>query len=220
MRRLFSILLLLSIAIVSPLLLHAQGVKVLPVDESWKDTSLVSFQKNLLKAAKDQDTVFVYSVVDTMIKNGFGDDPGIEIFKRHWRSPKPDFRKELITAIKLGGVFYRDNKQFFVPYLMMRFPQDYDAFEYSVVIGDHVNVRQEPNLSSNIITELSYDIVKVKNHTSRFDALSGLKWIEIELPQNKVGYICKDYVRSPIDYRFSFEKKGSRWLLTGWFAGD
>jgi hypothetical protein len=36
----------------------------------------------------------------------------------------------------------------------------------------------------------------------------------------KKGFVKAEFVRSPIDYRAIFEKKGRNWKLTAFVAGD
>ena len=38
--------------------------------------------------------------------------------------------------------------------------------------------------------------------------------------ENKYGFVCEDFIRSPIDYRFAFKKRENKWLIAGWWAGD
>ena len=53
-------------------------------------------------------------------------------------------------------------------------------FNSIVVIEENVNIRIEPRYSSEVITQLSYDIVKVLDHVKIPEAESDINWVKIE----------------------------------------
>jgi hypothetical protein len=196
----------------------AQNKKVLPVDDAVRDSTLLAFRHRLLSAAENQDTLFVYSIVDPDVFNGFGGDSGIETFKNYWR--QYGLRENLIKALKLGGTLTEEGRRFSIPYIWDQFPKEVDPFENAVIIGSNVNVRTLPALKSNRIMQLSYDIVRVSDWSLTHDADSGLDWINIDLDDGRTGYVCDQYIRSPIAHRFFFEKREGKWILVTWAAGD
>jgi hypothetical protein len=214
--RISCLLCILLSAAVNPCI--TQNKKVLPVDDAVRDSTLLAFRDRLLSAAENQDTTFVYSIVDTNVFNGFGGDSGIEIFKIYWR--QHGLRKNLIKALKLGGTLTEADKRFSVPYIWDQFPEEVDPFQTAVIIGSNVNVRTLPKLNSDRIAQLSYDIVRVSSWSATHDAGSGLDWIKIDLGDGRTGYICDKYIRSPIAHRFFFEKREGKWILVTWAAGD
>jgi len=197
---------------------YAQLIQVLPVDDALKDNSLSTFRDKLLIAAIEQDTTFVYSVVDSNVFNGFGGDRGIDCFKAYWR--KWGLRIGIINALKLGGTLSDDRRVFSVPYIWEQFPEEYDSFANAVIIGSNVSVRKKPKLNSDKIIQVSYNIVKINDWSKLYDSDSGLNWIKVELDSGGTGYICDKYIRSHIDHRIFFEKRGNKWFLTSWAAGD
>lgn len=203
----------------------AQERFVMPVDEAKKDASFFSFREKLITAVKNRDTKFVLSVVDKNIKNGFGGDDGIENFKKGWKinSPNSTLWKELLTVLTSGGTFdNRRRNSFSAPYLFTKFPADLDAFDYQAIFGNNVNLRAKPDANSQIVSTLSYNIVKtdyensVKSSKNKDEYL----WLKVETLGGKKGFVKPEFVRSSIDFRAGFEKKNGKWIMIFFLAGD
>jgi hypothetical protein len=116
--------------------------------------------------------------------------------------------------LSLGGSFTAAN-QFTAPYVSSRWPHDVHAYDYVAIIGTSVRVRALPDPTAELVASLAYDIVAQVDST-----LANDDWTAIRLSSGKLGYVAKRYVRSPIDYRASFEKSDGRWQMTIFLAGD
>jgi hypothetical protein len=209
--------LLLSTHYTSP----AKEAKLYPVDEASRVPSFFVFRARLLEALQQRDTSYVISAVSPNIKNSFGGSDGIAEFKQGWKLERPDskFWKTMTGVLALGGSFNGDDS-FAAPYTFSKFPEDFDAFEYGVIVGENVRVRKEPKLDSQVIATLSFDIVKVTDWMPKLSSGSKQEWISVSLANDVKGYIAKEYIRSPIDYRAIFEKKDGKWQLTAFVSGD
>ena len=198
---------------------YCQLGKFYPVDETYKDTSLILFRSDLLDAAISNDTSFIFRHLDTKIFNGFGGDGGIqEFFEVYWPDTSEDgLRPALIRALKLGGTLH--GNVYRIPYATEH-SQVQCSLECGIVIAPNINVREEPNPLSNSLTQLSYDVVNVVDWTPEESVLDHSKWINIKLLGGKSGWIPEIYLYSPIGYRFTFEKIDGRWIWTRWAAGD
>ncbi len=203
--------------------ISAQERYVLPVDEGKNDASFLSFRQKLLEAVKKRDVKFVIGILDRNIKNSFGGDGGIEEFKEMWKinSPKSEFWAEMLTVITNGGVFF-DKNTFTAPYSFDSFPKDLDAFENQVIFGSKVNLRSKPKNSSKLISQLSYNVVKIDYEKSVKDKTNEEKylWLKVETLGGKKGFINAKYVRSPIEYRAIFEKNNGQWKIGAFISGD
>ncbi|HSK73954.1 MAG TPA: SH3 domain-containing protein, partial [Pyrinomonadaceae bacterium] len=132
---------------------------------------------------------------------------------------------ELLTVLTNGGAFYKeaDSKGIFcAPYSFMVFPESLDAFEHQVIFGSNVNLREKPNTLAKVVAQLSYNVVKVdyENSIQNKTKENEYTWLKIETLGGKKGYVSADFVRSPIDYRACFERKGGQWKMTTFVAGD
>ncbi len=199
---------------------------VVPIDEGKKDASFNTFRAKLITALKKKDKKYLISILDPNIKVSFGGDDGITDFKNFWEIDKADSKlwNELLLALNNGGKFINEGntKTFCAPYSFWGFPDDLDSFEYNVIFGNNVRLRSKPDLSSDIITNLSYNIVKVDYENSVRDSKNNevFAWAKIETLGGLKGFVSAEYVRSPIDYRACFEKTNGKWKMTAFVAGD
>lgn len=200
--------------------------KALPVDEGKTDASFSAFREKTLQAAKRRDVKYILSIVDANIRNTFGDSNGIAEFKKMWKinSPKSEFWDEFITVLSNGGTFLKeaDAKTFAAPYTFTSFPDDLDVFEYHAIFGNNVNLRSKPEMKAPVVASLSYNIVRVDFENSVKDETRENKylWLKVKTLGGNTGFVNAKYVRSPIDYRAVFEKRGGRWKMITFVAGD
>jgi len=200
----------------------AQVAKLYPIDEAAQDSSLMLFRLRLIEALVERDTAFVYAHLAPEVKVSFGDTDGIESFKAIWQpgAPESPFWSTMAGIIGAGGIYEADlgysdaEATFIAPYYFSAFPDEYDAFEYGVVVGERVNVRSAPSTEGEVLTRLSYAIVRLPG-TGSSDG-----WVPIELADGTEGFMASRYVKSPLDYRAGFEKIDGRWRMFFFVAGD
>lgn len=196
---------------------------VRPVDEGKQDKSFSAFRAKLIEAVKKRDKKYLLSVLDPNIKASFGGDDGIEDFKKMWKfdSPKSKLWDELRVVLSNGGGFH-DKDTFAAPYSFKSFPNDLDAFEHQVIFGNNVNLRANPDSSAKVISQLSYNIVKVdyKNSVSDGKPEPTYSWLKVETLGGKKGFVSAEFVRSSIDYRAIFVKEKGKWKMSAFVAGD
>jgi len=73
--------------------------KILPIDESESDPTLVSFINNLKKAVSNKDTSRLFQSLDRAIVVSHGGGIyGVKEFSKNWRLDKPD-NSELWTVL-------------------------------------------------------------------------------------------------------------------------
>jgi hypothetical protein len=201
---------------------------VLPVDEGGKDASFKEFRDKLINAVQKRDRKFIISVLDPKIMNNYGGGVVIKDFQQIWKinSPESELWDELLAILTNGGKFEKaarlQNKQFCAPYTFSTFPNDLDAFDYSMIFGNNVNLRDRPDLKSDTVAALSYNIVKVDYEKSirskaRDDKFT---WLRVETLGGKKGFVSAKYVRSAFDYRACLEKIKGIWKMTALIAGD
>ena len=204
--------------------LSAQERFVMPVDEAKSDASFFAFRTKLIEAAGKRDAKYVLSILDRKITNDFSGDDGIEEFRDVWKisSSDSEFWRELLPVITGGGKFAKEEnrKTFYAPYTFAAFPDDLDAFTYSVIFGDTVNVRSRADATSTVVGSLSYNIVEIQKTILEEENVGKASWYQIKTLGGKTGFVKAEFVRSPTDYRAAFEKKGGKWKMTAFVAGD
>lgn len=197
-----------------------------PFDEASQDQSFKRFRDNLIQIVKNKNTAQLLAATDRNIKISFGTENGIEDFKKWWNINRADSKiwDELLKVLEKGGKFLGtgQDRNFCAPYLFTAFPDGVDEFENQAIFGSNVNLRSKPHLTSDVITQLSYNIVKVdyENSVTTTTDANQLVWAKITTLGGKTGYVSADYVRSPIDYRACFEKQRGVWKMTAFIAGD
>ncbi len=222
------------LALFSPVICYrvaAQEVKLFPVDEASRDVSFKRFRDRLLSAVRRRDRKYLLSVLHPRIMNSFGGNQGVKGFVEQWKlnSPNSQIWTELLTILSMGGSFEERGQKFYAPYVSSRWetvrgrlPRSLDdAFCCGAVIEIKVGMHSRPDPSAPVLAVLSYDIVEV-DHGASIDAATGeeLPWVKIKTLKNQDGYIRKEQLRSPTDYRASFRKVRGRWLMEALVAGD
>jgi len=192
--------------------------KFYPKDESNKDASFLKFQGQLEKAIEKKDHVFILSIVDPNIKISFGDNGGIEGFKKEWQPEQPNSKlwKVLKKITALG--YAKERGTFTAPYHFDRFPDKYNPFQFAAITGKSVNLRVQPSLKSQVVEVLSFDIVEVTD--GRAIKAEGVTWLKIKSPNGEEGFVSDKFIQSPIGYRAGFEKMQDKWRMIFFIVGD
>jgi len=196
-----------------------EEVQLLPVDESVENIHFSEFIASFKAAIENHDLEFVLEHVDKEgIQSRWGGGAGIDDFLWHWNLKdnvdESLFWNEMRNAINLGCVSVNEEKTtYYAPYIFETFPDKFDAFEFYVCIGESVNVYDQPDKNSVVTRQLNYTIVK---HTGRTEG----QWLNVSLPDGERGFIHRDNLRSPIDYRVKFNLVGDLWIIDYFIAGD
>ena len=205
----------------------AQERYVKPVDEASQNASFSSFRTKLIAAAERHDSKYILSILDPKIELSFGGDSGIADFKRVWKinSTNSPFWREFLAVIKNGGTFNGDGAkrldQFSAPYLFTSWPEDVDSFEYHAIFGNNVNLRREPHPEAEVVATLSYNVIKIESETVPKNGKPEYPgWLHITTLGGLKGYVKREFVRGPIDYRAIFERKRGVWKMVAFIAGD
>ncbi len=204
----------------------AQIASLPPVDEAGRDSSLLRFRGDLLRALQQRDTAFIVSIVAPNVGNGFGGDAGLKDFRYFWFGGGVRNRKmeQLREALQLGGALV-DDSTYAVPYYAYghRFPSSLNAHGHAVVLGEGVSVRQSPGSQRPVVAILSYGVVSLPTgwtgHADQ-DGPSDVVWLQVGLGNGKVGYVAERYLRSPLGLRVTFKRRNGHWVLTSWAEGD
>lgn len=209
-----------------------------PINTSGQYQDFQEFIKEFQVKLRAKDVKFLTAHTAKDIKWSFGGENGKNGFLTHWQileqPQNSSLWHELATVIHLGCTSSpgQDGKgpSHVCPYVYSEFPDNFDAYENLVITAKNVNIREKPLQTSTIRATVSYEIVKEKSPDDSCKRQNSVKtercqnscdWSLIELYSSKIqGYVCKRYLRSPIDYRAIFERINDRWLLTVFVSGD
>jgi hypothetical protein len=214
--------LLLALLVCAPPAQSAEpSRKLLPVDEAVKNPSFFLFRAKLQEAIAKKDAAHVLSIIAPDIQAGFDGDNGSDAFKKKWNLDKPDETSELwpllARTLAMGGKFDKDGS-FQAPYTSAAWPEEFDSFEYTAVVGENVRVREKADAQSAVVATLSFEVVAL----AQSDAPQEEKqpWVKVKLSNGREGYIREEYVSMAIGFRAYFEKKNGSWVMTAFLAGD
>lgn len=192
----------------------AQAASAPPVDEAAKDPALKAVRDALLAAVRNRDMAAAGKFVSPRIQLSFGGDAGrtrlSEMLKKD-----PMLWWELELALANGGRFTRNPGYFEAPYWANADIGKLDSYAALIVIRPNVWLRSGPSRAAKAIAPLKFDILE----TVKGDD-TGKAWRKVRTSTGIVGYIHKDDVRGPTDYRVMFAKSGGKWVVTSFLAGD
>jgi len=226
--RIWAAMLLITAATV-PELAFAQSFR--PFDEGPRDRSFAAFRRKLIRIVDARDLAALRRHFHPDIRVSFGGQNGRAEAVKAMQGDKTRWRT-LARILRQGGRFMRTKWQcrtgegakpcvlpgFVAPYSYYATPpKGRDAYETMVITGTGVNVRAAPRRTAKVVARLSYRIVTVPKKPSR---KRSEKWVEIELPHGRRGFVSRRYAVSPIDYRVGFVKEAGRWQMTFFLAGD
>jgi hypothetical protein len=210
-----------SVTLTTPALppdsLAQPGTSFRPLDEAPRVPGFLEFRQRLVGIVARRDSAALMAIVDPAIKFSFGDAHGSGGFRRAWFGPatQGDVWTELGAVLAQGGTFASDS-QFIAPITFAAWPQDLDPFEHLAVIDSGAVVRAAPAADAAALGTLGWQIVRMHGG---YDAREN-GWIAIDRGAAPPGYVAAGALRSPVGYRVFFERRGGRWRMTLFVAGD
>ncbi|MEK7877962.1 MAG: hypothetical protein AAB325_17445 [Pseudomonadota bacterium] len=202
----------------------AQEVKLLPVDEGMHDRSWTTFKARLLEALAKRDQKFVMGIVDARIRNTLGQDGSTE-FRKLWQPHAADSPLwiELPKLLFLGGVFVKRDQgasEFCAPYVRFKWPDNAPANATGAIIVADALMKAKPSAAAQTLQTLSHDLVKVLNwEVADDDKENKQLWVRIQTGAG-AGYVPEEQIRSPLEHRACFAKRGAGWRMTGLEVGE
>jgi len=202
----------------------AQEVKLLPVDEGAHDPSWASFKARLLEALAKRDQKFVLGIVDARVRNTLGPDGSTE-FRKLWQPHAADspLWVELPKLLFLGGVFIKRDQgatEFCAPYVRFKWPDNAPADASGAIIVADALMKAKPSAAAETLQTLSHDLVKVLNwEVADEDKENKQVWVRIQTGAG-AGFVPEEQIRSPLEHRACFAKKGASWRMTGLEVGE
>lgn len=216
-----ALVLLATSALVAPLSPARAKTGAAPADQAKRDPALVRVRAAMLAAAKARDFARLAPHVDPRIQLDFGGGAGIAEFRKRM-GKGAELWDELIWVLEHGGRFEKDGT-FMAPYTFTADTGKLDPFEAGIVIGTAV-ARAEPQPSGRVIARLTNTVVKVvdwrRSEKTPAPFYRRTDWVGIDLGGKGRAWIEAKHVRSAVDYRAGFAKKGGAWKMTVFIAGD
>lgn len=202
-------------------LVDSGAPKLRPRDEASE--SFRAFRARALGAFARRDTAFLHAMLAPEIRVSFGPDQGIDEFKRMWKTDaaNSDVWTALMRVLTMGGEQPSDS-QFVAPYVYAFWPDSMDAFELVAVIGDSVRVVEAPTADSRVLGAALHSILKLIEWKGLPESgvAADTTWAQVRLPNGVPGWIRGASVYSPVSWRAMFVRRGERWQMVFFVAGD
>jgi hypothetical protein len=186
-----------------------------PVDQCAASPGFSAFRAELDDAVARQDVSKLLTLTDPDILLSFGEERGHADFRRIWALNQPETSglwKELAEVLRLGCVL--DGGTAIAPSLAHDIPDDYEIYDVLVAVRPGSPLRASADDTAAAIATLDWDLLDVVN----WDGATN--WIKVRLKDGRAGFVRAAEVRSPIDYRATFDNKGGVWRMTIFIAGD
>ncbi|MDR0469200.1 MAG: hypothetical protein LBH09_04435 [Peptococcaceae bacterium] len=199
--------------------------KLMPPSELNEDSEFWETYSELVDAIDKKNLLALDGFLDDDIIVSFGGKKGKLDFYEEWElNDNPELSKvwaEIERTIQLGGIFNVEEKAYVAPYIYINFPNEFDTFEHLAITNKDVHVYEKEDIDSDVIDILCYNIVKRKKWDSGFWTKTDQDFIQIETISGRIGYVQKQYIRSPSDYRFSIKcNNNGEWKIIYMISGD
>lgn len=193
-----------------------------PWDEAAQDPSFVSFRKSLEAIVEHKDLKGLHASLAKDVLNNFGGGKGVDAFNSAWK-PHDEHSAvwpALAGVLKLGGYF--DSKTVFsAPYVYAAWPDDLDNFNFVAVTSADAVIRKAADPKSAVVRKLDYDVLEVIQSESMPQHEAGPdNWEEVKDRKGNRGFILVRDVRSPLDFRATFEKRNGKWVIASFVSGE
>lgn len=193
-----------------------------PRDEA--SPSFREFRARTLEALARRDTTYLFGMLAPEIRNTFGDDDGIAGFRRVWNMDEPANSQvwtALTRVLNMGGQQATDST-FTAPYVHAFWPDSIDAFEFVAVIRADARIHESPGGDTPARGSASHSILPIKawHGLGESGVAADSTWAQVELPGGTTGWMRGVDVYSPVSWRAMFVKRGDRWSMIFFVAGD
>ena len=189
-----------------------------PVDESAKDPELAKLIATLLKACDEKDFRPFEEAMSPDAIASFGGDSGPAGFRAVYQvdDPNSPFWDEFRAAVLMGGAFMEDGL-YAAPYVYAKWPEDIDAFEYVVAIGDKTTLFAKPDAASRPLADVTHQFLRLPGDETGANVPEG--WMAVSA-DGVAGFVKIAETASPVGYRAIFQKTVNRWWLGAFVSGD
>ncbi|MDE8651957.1 hypothetical protein [Novosphingobium album (ex Liu et al. 2023)] len=185
-----------------------------PRDECAALPGARAFREALARAVLRRDASAVAALAAPGIQLGFGGDDGRERFLAGLRQPDGALFVELERVLRLGCAVNGEGGMA-MPWSFDQDLGDADVFEVMLVTGEAVALHRSADPASPVLARLSWDYV-----TPLSDADESSRQAEVTTRDGVRGFVPRERLRSPIDYRLVAERSGGKWRVAAFVAGD
>jgi hypothetical protein len=195
---------------------------LLPADEADQAPDFKEFRQSLLEAIRARDAATVLDATTPEIRARLS---RLALPRERFVGGALDADWEhLEELIVLGGTFtttrgaVAGRREFCAPYTYSAYPRPVDRdlageLDPWIIISPKAALRSAPDPSAQVLTWLSYELVK-PNGDARDD-----NWYGVVAHDGREGWVASSDIRDPDDYHVCFALINGRWLMTAFDRG-
>ncbi len=196
-----------------------------PRDDCAADPKAAAFTVELKQVvvARDLDRLIAMTAPDVAL--GFGGEGGAENMRRSFGTADGGMWEELAEVIAMGCAIDQAGNVVMPWYVAQDIPGDF--FEYLLVTGDDVAIREARRAGSTRMATVSWDVVDLPSDsdasaTHIFGGPAGDGWVKVRTrgEQPVSGFIHERFLRSVVDYRIIADKTSGSYRISAFLAGD
>jgi hypothetical protein len=193
-----------------------------PWDEGTQDPSFAAFRKKLQAIVARKDYSGLKKCLARDVLNNFGGGKGIEAFESAWK-PKDSHSAvwpAMAGVLQLGG-YFDDKTTFSAPYVYAAWPDDLDSFNFVAVTNPQAVIRKTADAKAPVVKKLDHDLLEViQSQGMPQHEASADDWEEVKDRKGNRGFIQVRDVRSPLDFRATFQKRNGKWVVASFVSGE
>lgn len=219
--------------------------KISTYNEADQNPDFQEFYDKLLSAVREKDYEFLIEHVDDEIIYDYKVNENDKVifhkgkkeFEEDWKLNDDQINdflwEELERIITAGGVFKdKDKTTFEAPHfrrelisierdINSQLPAESDYLEIAVPIKEKVNVYMEPDINSEVVEVLDYDIVMLIDHGFEQEVGDYIYYFyHINTPSGEEGYVMDLDMNTTYDFHIGIAYKDGNWKITEFYQGD
>lgn len=190
-------------------------VQLPPVDRCTGEANFTKFRAALKDAVARKDVAALRKLVATDVRSNFGGDGSWKEFSSTWGLAAPaksELWKEMAGSMALGCARTEDGGRVF-PGLFDDMGDEIDPFEL-LVVRPGATIHAKPDAKSAVVARGNWTT------TTQLESPAPDGWVNVKVSGGPTGWVQTGAVISPLDYRLVAEKRGGKWLVTAFIAGD
>lgn len=183
-----------------------------PRDDCVADASFVAFRTALADIVKRKDAKALLAVTSSDIEWSFGDPHGRAGFAKEWKLATPATSQlwEELGRMLTRGCSLKDGEAS-APYWYQNGPTG-EIADIALINGERVNIREAPSKTARIVRTADWESVTIGDEAQ--------DWTKVTFEDGTTGYVANGFLWSGYSYRAIFNKRGGKWLMTAFIAGD
>jgi hypothetical protein len=199
------------------------------------DVELSTFLEKLQQAVSARDAKFIESVLSAEVMSSLGGDRTKTAFLEDWavRQKSSSFWTYMDRILALGGAWEKGSTEGVPMYV---FPYTYnveldtedDYFNIGIITGKNVNLRSQPDLNAEVVTQLSYHVVMFETDADGYRIHHGqndhgdAEWFKVTTREKgQTGWVFWKYVYDLLGPRLFLKPTGAGgWEIYAFVTGD